>query len=340
MHYDHSMTSVRALVLLASGCSLYFGNPPPPQSPPPPSPMPPTSAAVTTLANGPHDVFDIAIDDSYVYWLVNHQSAAGSEVLRVAKAGGPVETIAVIPGIVYQFAVDDAFVYLPIYVQSSDGGALQRVPKSGGSTATIADGLRYLAMVAVDDRAVYTARLASEMPVDYELVSYPLGGGSTTVLASGLDGPEALAFSPTTLYVTNEGDSHFVEIPRSGGTATQPISGLSAIHLVGDATNLYFLSNAIGDCTGGRISAWPRAGTTVQELGFSPTCEGALTVGPTAVYAAETVTGTIAAFALDGSGRRDLVTGLTAPMSIAVEPDGSALYWADFETGEIDRLAL
>jgi hypothetical protein len=101
--------------ILLGGCSLYFGEPPPPAGPdpqPPPPVAPPMDAggaspAYATLAHGPGDVMDIALSDGYVYWLVNHQSSNQSDVYRVPKDGGAMEQVTHVDGRVYQFALDE-----------------------------------------------------------------------------------------------------------------------------------------------------------------------------------------------------------------------------------------
>jgi hypothetical protein len=335
----------RCLLVLLAGCSLYEGqDPPPPPSPLPPDggPLPPPpDRPYDTLAVGPHDAMDIAVHGDYVYWLVNHQNSTGSAIFRVPKAGGARELVAKLDGIAYQFAVDDSYVYAPLYVQQAPGGALVRAPNDGtGTVETIDDGMRYLGFVAVDETYVYTAPLAGEMPVDYQLWRYPKAGGAHQVLVDGLDGPESIAFDATSLYVTSAGDSRLVKAPKNGGTGTEPLPGLYALHVVSDADNLYFLSGAIGECTDGRISEWPRTGTMLTDLGPSPTCASDLAVSSPWVYSVEP-TGKIASFQTVGAVvRTELLTDLPSPSAIAVDPDGTRIYWVDFQTGEVNAYTV
>ncbi len=339
------------MVIAASGCSLYFDEPtsPPPAPAPqqptwgitPPRPRPP-APLYATLSTGTPDIWDIAIDDTYVYWLVNHQNASGSAVYRIPKTGGQSEQLATIDGIVYEFAVDDAYIYLPLYAQQPPGGAFLRMPKGGGPTEVIDDHLLYMAFVAVDSTSVYVSPCPSPDPPtpDCQLWRYPKSGGPHDMLVDGALGPDSLAFDATNLYFTNTGNSELLAAPLGGGPPVQPLPGLDALRVVADADNLYFLSGAIDDCPDGRISAWSRTGTMLRDLGASPTCPLDLAVAQTAVFSVEESSGKVVEFPLDGSGRQELVTGLSAPMAIAAEPDGSAIYWGDFQTGEVDRLDL
>lgn len=337
----------RCLLVLLAGCSLYEGQDPPPSPPPlPPDggplpPPPPPDRPYDTLAVGPHDAMGIAVQGDYVYWLVNHQSSTGSAIFRVPKAGGARELVAKLDGIAYQFAVDDSYVYAPLYVQQDPGGALVRAPNDGsGAVETIDDGMRYLAFVAVDETYVYTAPLVGEMPVDYQLWRYPKAGGAHRVLVDGLDGPDKIAFDATSLYITCSGDARLVKAPRTGGAATEPLSGISAARLVGDADNLYFVSGAIQTCATAQISEWSRTGTMVTDLGPSPDCASDLAVSSPWVYSVES-TGTIASYQTVGAVvRTELLTDLPSPSAIAVDPDGTRIYWVDFQTGEVDAYTV
>jgi hypothetical protein len=334
-----------AVVMLVGGCSLYFGEPPsrppPGDDPQPPAPPPivgETPAAYVTVARGPRDVMDIAIDDAYVYWLVNHQDINQAEVFRIAKLGGPTEHIAHVDGRVYAFALDDTYLYLPVYDQSATGGPFLRVRKTGGTPEVLEDHLRYLDFVSVHDGGVYIAPLVDESTIDYQLWHYPAGGGAHELLVDGLRGPEALAFDASDLYVTTAGDSHFQEAPAGGGAIAQPIPSLDALHALSDGTRVYFMSGAVGECPNARISAYQRGSTELTDFGALGSCASDLALTARGVLAADAFTHAVYDFSLDGSGRQTLATGLAAPMAIAAEPDGSTIYWGDFATGDIDRL--
>jgi hypothetical protein len=295
-------------------------------------------AAYATLAQGPGDVMDLALDETYVYWLVNHQSSNLADVFRVAKTGGPIEHIAHVDGRVYSFALDDTYVYLPVYVQTDAGGPFLRVAKTGGTPEVIEDHLRYLDFVAVHDDGVYLAPLVDEPTIDYQLWRYPLGGGAHEMLVDGLRGPESVAFDSTDLYVTTAGDSMFHEAPLAGGVSNEPLPSMYALHVQSDGDRVYFMSDAIDYCTTSRISAWQRGSTQLTDLGPVHSCVNDLALTGRSVLAVDTDSGSVREYPLDGSGPQTLATGLDAPMAIAAEPDGSAIYWADYVTGEIDRL--
>ena len=304
---------------------------------PTPPPITGNQTAYAHLATGPGDVMDIAIDDTYVYWLVNHQSIDTSEVYRVAKTGGASELLAHVPGRVYQFALDATSIYLPVYVQGATGGAFLRVAKTGGALETIDDHLRYLAFAAVADGVPYTAPLVSEDPVNYELWRYP-GTGCHEVVATNLDGPEALVSNAERVYVTTAGDSHLQRAVTSGGPTVQPIPSLRALHVLSDGARIYFMSNAVDYCPDAHITAWRPGDTTTADLGSLAYCASDMALSPRGVVAANTYTHALIEFPLDGSGPYTLADSLRAPMAVAIEPDGSAIYWGDYETGEINRI--
>jgi len=345
-HQADTIERMRAwglVLMLSGGCSLYFDEaPPPPSGTSQPPEAPPmvggTPMAYATLATGPSEVMDIAIDGDYVYWLVNHQLASTSDVFRVPKIGGASEHVAHVDARVYSFALDDTYIYLPEWVQSDAGGAFLRVIKSGGTPEVIEDHLRYLNFVAVHDGGVYLAALVDEPTIDYQLWRYPLGGGTHEVLVDGLRGPESLAFDAANLYVTTAGDSMFHQAPRAGGTAVEPMPSMYALHTLSDGDRIYVMSGAIDYCTSSRISAWQPGAAGLIDLGPLGSCANDLALSSRGVLAVDDTSHAVFEFALDGSGRQTVVSGLTRPMAIAAEPDGSTIYWGDFDTGEIDRL--
>jgi hypothetical protein len=327
--------------MFIGGCSLYFDQPPSPGVDPQQPADPPmtggTAQPYATLAVGPRDVMDVAVDADFVYWLVNHQNIDQSDVFRVPKTGGATEQVAHVDGRVYSFALDETHVYLPVYNQTDAGGPFLRVAKSGGTPEVIEDHLRYLDFVAVHDDAVYLAPLVYEPTIDYQLWRYPLSGGPHEVMVDGLRGPESLAFDATNLYVTTAGDSQLQEAPAGGGPTDEPIPSLYALHVLSDGDHLFFMSGAIGECTSSRISAWQRGRTALTDLGALKSCAIGFALSSRGVLVADDYSQAVLEYPLDGSGRQTLVTGLTAPMAIAAEPDGSTIYWGDYVTGEIDR---
>ncbi|MBV8757520.1 MAG: hypothetical protein JO257_09605 [Deltaproteobacteria bacterium] len=289
------------------------------------------------LATGPKQVMDIAIDATDVYWVAYRPETATSEVRRVPKAGGSSELVASVAGTVYQLALDDAYVYLPVYVQSAEGGPFLRVPKSGGALEVIDDHLRYLAFAAVANGVPYTAPLVDEPSIDYELWRYPGSPGAHEVVATHLDGPEAMAVNRGSIYVTTAGDSHLQTTPMSGGASVQPFSTLMALHVVSDGDLVYFMAGAIGDCTNAQIKAWRPGEATTLSLGYVGHCAADAAVSTRGVAVADDRAHSILQFPLDGSGPETLAHG-SAPRVVAAEPDGSSIYWGDDDTGDINRI--
>ena len=302
----------------------------------------PSTQREVILGTGPTGAMDLAIDQTYVYWVVTESTdfvQPRSTVLRVPKRGGTIEELTQVDAAIYQLALDESSIYLPTYSQRGLGQLL-RLSKDGTSTAVLADQLGWLAMVATDETGVYVSPCVSQSPIDYQLWRYPTSGGTPTILVDGLRGPDSIAYDASSIYATNMGDGRLVAAPREGGQATEPIPGLDAARVVADSSNLYFLSAAIDTCADGRISSWPRSGDLLTDLGASPTCGIDVALTNESLFSAEAETGKIVAFPLDGTGRNELVSNLERPTAIAAERDGSAVYWVDSVTGEVDRLDL
>lgn len=279
---------------------------------------------------------DIAIDATNVYWVATNQLTASSQVYRVAKSGGPSTLVADVAGTVYQLALDDNYIYLPVYVQDAAGGPFLRVPKTGGALEVVDDHLRYLAFAAVANGVPYIAPLVDEPSIDYELWRYP-SVGTHEVVATNLDGPEAMVVNRNAIYVTTAGDSHLQTTAMTGGTTTQPFPTLMALHVATDGDRVYFMAGAVGECTASQIRAWRPNDSTTYSLGDVGDCASDLAVSTRGVVVADGVAKSIREYPLDGSGPTSLVQGASS-VAVTAEPDGSAIYWGNWDTGDINRI--
>jgi len=98
------------------------------------------------------------------------------------------------------------------------------------------------------------------------------------------------------------------------------------------------MSGAFQECPSARVSAWRPGSAELTDLGAVPSCASAFALTSRSVLAVNVDAHALLEYPFDGSGRQTVVSGLGTPEAIAAEPDGSAIFWGDFYTGEIDRL--
>ncbi len=106
----------------------------------------------------------------------------------------------------------------------------------------------------------------------------PLGGGTPTVLVSGLVAPHAMAVDATNAYWTSGvgtdangvGNGEVMKVPLAGGTPTTLASGLSFAGAIAvDATSVYW-TNALGVGAGVETGGTSDAVMTVLLGGGAP----------------------------------------------------------------------
>ena len=69
----------------------------------------------------------------------------------------------------------------------------------------------------------------------------PLGGGTTTALASGLNFPQEMAIDQSNVYWGNQQAGTLTKVPLAGGATTTLASGIANIEGIAvDSTSVYW----------------------------------------------------------------------------------------------------
>jgi hypothetical protein len=111
---------------------------------------PKQGGAITPLATGLQLPWDVAVDQTSVYWTEKNNPGA---VKKLPIGGGPIVTLAqgVGVGAPYGIAVDSQYVYWTDY----DNSEVLRLPKGGGSPLALASTQNTPAAITVDQVNVY-----------------------------------------------------------------------------------------------------------------------------------------------------------------------------------------
>ena len=231
--------------------------------------VPLAGGAVTTLASGRNGPQPIVVDATNVYW----GDAYGGFVMEVPIGGGTPTTLASVGGLSpYGMVVDATNVYWT-------GGALvKEVPIAGGAVTTIGTtlGNGNATGIAIQGTNLYWQETGSTVTSTGTIMKLPTGGGSSTTLVSGLQGPLRLAVDPNNFYFNDS--NHVVQAPLAGGTPTTLVLCDPASAIASDTTNIYY------DYLG-TVNALP-IGTMVQTVLATPMYapDGPIAVNATNVY--------------------------------------------------------
>jgi len=241
---------------------------------------PKLGGAIETLATGQGGVYDVALDDAFVYWVAWRDQV----VRRRAKAGGAVETVATgQPGAV-AIAVDATHVYWSV------DGEVRRRAKSGGAIETLAAAQDGVFRIVVD--GTYAYWIAAN---DETVVRCPKAGGPTEVLASGQPYLDDLAVDATHVYWTarqlDPARNQVRRRAKAGGAVEAIVSELIFVgqgpytDLVRDGAYVYWVaSNQLPSHTIGRLQRAVTTGGPVESLISSADFPGHLALDAADLY--------------------------------------------------------
>jgi len=252
-------------------------------------------------------IYDIAIDGGYVYWMATATDfaagAANGAVLKVPKDGGTIAALssAQTPSSASSIVIDGQYAYWTNYgTNDATTGAYQ-----GGTVARCA------------------------LPAGCD--------AKPTVLATGLQHPYGLALDPTTLYVgvngTGTGGGEIFRCPLTGcAPGPTPVQAATTpLAIAMDDANAYWATDTA-------IMKADRASGNVVALATAQRQPKSLVVDNGKVYWTNYQGGTVASCAIEGCNATpsSVATNQTNPWFLAV--DATSLYWTS-AAGTVTRLA-
>jgi hypothetical protein len=214
-------------------------------------------STAVALATAQNRVFSIGTLGGIVYW--SNNSSPGGVYSCATNGCGGTPTAVTTPADV-NFAGSLSIGTGRVFVSGAFPASLSSVPLSGGIATALYVGPFSGALPqknAVFGSNVYFA-------VEGKIISYPVGGGAQTVVATGLNNPGAIAVSGTSLYFTElagaaAGQGTLKQVALTGGTVTTLATGLTnPTALVTDGISLY-----VADTDSGRILKLPVGGGTL-----------------------------------------------------------------------------
>jgi hypothetical protein len=256
----------------------------------------------------------VAVHNGVVYW--TDYTAAGT-VMSEATTGGPITTIATNQDWPYAIAVDDNNVYWTNYDdQYAPGGG-------GGTSGTV-----------------------MKMPLT--------GGGNPIALATGLQGPTAIAIDATNVYFGQSVGGSVKSVPIAS-TGSGPVTVLASnqtpygVAVQGGIvywTNYTGTTGANGNSNASVMSVATTAGATPKILTTATNAVGAygIAVNATTIFfTAQNNTGNateVESLPLAGGNPTVLASGQLQATGIAV--DATNIYWTDWDanTGTVSSMPM
>lgn len=283
---------------------------------------------------GPHDC-EITVDEEFVYSFSSNNSA----LLRTPKSGTAHLPIVLAPGGplgIISIAVDDQH----IYWSQSASQSLYRADKTGAASATVvvANAGEQPRHLILDGSYVYWFDDAPPASPIQRAPKGELVTAQTIVASSGMISPSAIAVDDGWLYWSSDSDTtdaiRRTAADGSGGSPQVIVPNvISYEKLRVDTSDLYF-----ADFTNNRIARVPLGGGTVTELASTGT-DSVHDLGTDTTYVYWLTSTAIHRVPKTGGVTVTLTDGLNTPCAMAVDENGSYLYFVDVSSHDLYRVA-
>ena len=223
--------------------------------------IPVGGGTATTLATGLDEVWAIAIDASYLYFLdqagANTNSPQG-KIERIALAGGTPEVLATGAKTFAGIAVDSTYVYWTQTDANQNGqlssnGEIMRVPLGGGSPQTVASSQPIPMSIAVDSTGIYWLNYGTNGSGDCTSTTGALeklspGSTAPTTIAAGIETGISLFLTSGNVYWSAIGSYCKEPSAHVGGVFEIP-SGAASVRTLatslGSPSDLYVDSKTV-----------------------------------------------------------------------------------------------
>jgi hypothetical protein len=212
---------------------------------------------------------------------------------------------------------------------------IMSVPVTGGTPTVVVSNQDYPWAIAADATNIYWTNYDNDGAVSGgdttagQVLQAPLGGGTVTTLATGLEDPYGIAVDADNVYFTTYGGGKVKKVPIGGGAVTILAQGLNApCYIAVSGGNVYWAN--YGDGTVQMISTSgtaPGTPTTLATDLAGDNANGIAVSGGTVFYAASNDPGDIYSVSAAGGTPTAIASGQDDPWGLAT--DGTNVYWTD-----------
>ncbi len=240
---------------------------------------------VRVLVSDAHVPWDIAVDDTDVYWVEEGSNAGDGRVRKVAAGGGAPQSLAETQATPIAMATDDDSIF---WVNFTSGGSVSRIAKNGTGYAklAVANGPRTIAIDA--DHVFWTS-------VEGAILRLPKTGGSPATITQQGVGVVSLFVYDADVYWAHRGTGQVLrmnKLDNAGDSIAVVASGLDNPTSVYVDANHVFWSEAGASFDGvdcfealGRIAKTSRTQPgTVEEIANGQACPIRVTADASHVY--------------------------------------------------------
>jgi len=221
-------------------------------------------------------------------------------------------------------AVDGTYVYWVSF--SGSAWSIMRVAGAGGTPEYFEGSEFIVGDLAIQGDALYWTATDGVFRRDLAAAR-----GSATKIASGSSNSSPIATDSNFAYWAGVGGTPVRKVPLAGGTSTDVATGVRAMAIASDGTNVYWSDRETQD---GAFVMAPVAGGTPTVLATDLTNPGDVAVDGTSVYFADSST-------LFGTKIWKVPLGGGPPVMVALAPDfgiyeiavdATNVYWAAYRT--------
>jgi len=280
------------------------------------------------VASGQAHPWSIFVDERWVWWSNKGKGTGDGAILRVPKAGGPIEPICTDLDAPYGIAVGEERLAFGVSRPGKGGYGVWKLSElSAGTCGHLALKDHEPWALVITGGFLYFSDLRA-----HAIERVALEDAARTTVATTKGRPVGLAVDATHAFFTDSDPGVVAKAPLAGGPVVELYKGGDKTTGIAiDATDVYW-----SEWGSGRIAKVSKNGGTVTVLATDQKGARAIAIDGQRVFFTHPPSGSIRSVAKSGGPVTIHATGQKHPYSVAV--DGKSIFWANVDGGTVEAV--